>query len=88
MITKWLNTILVMLLLFFVIIFVRSERITSDRPQINIFVPWGLIAIFISFYLFWETNRVWRAKRYTRKERINGRRQQLLENVIKAKHLK
>jgi hypothetical protein len=85
MITRRLNKILVMLLLFFEILFVRSQWFPSDRVQINVYVPWGLIAIFISFYLFWETNRVVRAKRDTRRERINGRRQELLGNVIKAR---
>ena len=49
----------------------------------TIYVPWGLIAIFISFYLFREFNRVKKAKRQNRRERLNERRQQLLDNVLK-----
>ena len=50
---------------------------------LNIFVPWGLIAIFISFYLFKEFNRVRKAKRENRRVYMNERRQELLDNLLK-----
>lgn len=46
-------------------------------------VPWGLIAVFISFYLFKEFNRVKRARREERRDYLNERRQELLDNVLK-----
>jgi len=49
----------------------------------TIYVPWGLIAIFISFYLFREFNRVKKAKRENRREYMNERRKELLDNVLK-----
>lgn len=49
------------------------------------YIPWGIIAIFISFYIFKEYNRVHQAKRRERRDYINQRRQELLENVLKAK---
>jgi hypothetical protein len=64
-------------------IFVRQTNSGSDRNQITIVVPWGLIAIFISLYLFREHNRVKKAKRENRREYINERRQELLDNVVK-----
>jgi hypothetical protein len=44
----------------------------------------GLIAIFISFYLFREFNRVRQAKAEERRERLNERRQELINNVLRA----
>ena len=51
----------------------------------NLYVPWGFIAIFISLYIFREYNRVKKARQEERREEINQRRQELLDNVIKAK---
>ena len=51
--------------------------------RINIVVPWGLIAIFISLYLFREYHRVRRAKREDRREYMNQHRQELLNNIFK-----
>jgi hypothetical protein len=62
---------------------VRVYNQGSGRGQVNIVVPWGLIAIFISFYLFKEHNRVRKAKRENRREYMNERRQELLENLLK-----
>lgn len=42
-----------------------------------------MVAIFISFYLFSEFNRVRRAKRENRREYMNERRQEILDNVLK-----
>ncbi len=49
----------------------------------TIYVPWGIILIFISFFIFREYNRVSKAKRNERREAINERRQELLNNVLK-----
>jgi hypothetical protein len=57
----------------------------SIFKEMKIYVPWGFIAIFISFYIFREYNRVRRAKRDERREYLNERRQQLIDNVVKAK---
>ena len=51
----------------------------------NGYVPCGLIAIFISFYLFREYNRVRVAKREERRDETSQRRQELLDNVTKRK---
>jgi len=44
-----------------------------------------LIALFISFYVFYEYNRVKKAKREYRREYMNERRQELLDKVLKKK---
>jgi hypothetical protein len=53
----------------------------------TVYVPWGIIAIFISFYIFREYNRVHKAKRDERREYTNARRQELLDNVLKKKKI-
>ena len=58
----------------------------SSQFRINLIVPFGLIAIFISLYLFSEFNRVKRAKRYERREQLNERRNEMVDKVIKAKN--
>jgi hypothetical protein len=64
-------------------VFIRVSNQGTGRSQLNIFVPWGLIAIFISFYLFKEFNRVRKAKRENRRVYMNERRQELLDNLLK-----
>jgi hypothetical protein len=49
-----------------------------------VYIPWGLLAIGVSFYLFNEYNRVHRAKRDERREYLQERRKQLLENVLNS----
>ncbi len=51
----------------------------------TIYIPYGLVAAFISFYLFREFNRAKKTKRDERREEINERRQELLDNLLKAK---
>lgn len=63
--------------------FVRLSNSGLGSGQINIVVPWGMIAIFISLYLFREYNRVRKAKRENRREYMNKHRQQLLDNILK-----
>jgi len=46
-------------------------------------VPWGLIAVFISFYLFREFNRAKKAKREERREYMNERRKAILDSIVK-----
>ena len=65
--------------MIFTIRFLQSEGSVTN----NIFIPVGFIAIFVSFYLFREYNRVQRAKRDERREHLNERRQELLDKVIK-----
>ncbi len=74
---------LVAVLFFGYAIFARLNSPGSNQPQLNIMVPWGLIAVAISFYLFKELNRVKKAKRDERREYINERRQEILDNVVK-----
>jgi hypothetical protein len=63
--------------------FLRLDNSGSGLGQINLFVPWGMIAIFISLYLFKEFNRVKKAKRENRREYMNKHRQELLDNIFK-----
>lgn len=51
----------------------------------SINIPWGLLAIGISLYLFYEYNRVKKAKRKERRERMNEHRQGLLDKLLKSK---
>jgi hypothetical protein len=51
----------------------------------TIYVPVGFIAIFISLYLFYEYNRVKRAKRDERREERYARQQELLDNIYRSK---
>jgi len=73
----------VIILFVLVAIFLRSNHSRPDQYRVHIFVPWGMVAIFISFYLFSEFNRVRRAKRENRREYMNERRQEILDNVLK-----
>jgi len=51
----------------------------------TIYVPVGFIAIFISLYLFYEYNRVKRAKYNQRREERNDRQQELLDNIYRSR---
>jgi hypothetical protein len=65
-------------------IYSRLANNFGSRPyRVNTVVPWGLIAIFTSLYIFREYNRVTKAKRENRREYMNERRQELLDNVLK-----
>lgn len=48
-------------------------------------IPWGLIAIFISLSLFYYFKQKRRIKNEERRERINESRQQLMDSLIKSK---
>lgn len=75
--------ILILALIILTGVFIRVSNQGTGRNQLNIVVPWGLIAIFISFYLFKEYNRVRKAKYENRREYMNERRQELLDNLLK-----
>jgi len=64
-------------------IYASISNHSTNYFQINIVVPWGLIAVFVSFYLFKEYNRVKRAKRDERREYMNEHRQDLLNKVVR-----
>jgi hypothetical protein len=83
---RLLTIILVVALLISYIVFERLSHSGVSPFRVNIIVPWGLIAVFISFYLFNESNRVKKAKREERREYMNERRQQILDGVIKPKN--
>jgi hypothetical protein len=51
----------------------------------TIYVPGGLIAIFISFYYFREFHRVKRLKHDERRDSQDAVRQAYLDGIIKAK---
>jgi hypothetical protein len=63
--------------------YVRLSNSGLGPGRISFMVPWGLIAIFISLYLFREYNRVKKAKRENRREYMNKHRQELLDNILK-----
>jgi hypothetical protein len=63
--------------------YVRLSNSGLGPGRINLVVPWGMIAIFISLYLFREYNRVRKAKRENRREYMNKHRQELLDNILK-----
>jgi hypothetical protein len=75
--------IFIIALIILTAVFIRLTNFRSGHNHVNIVVPWGMIAIFISFYLFKEYNRVKKAKRENRREYMNERRQELLDNVLK-----
>ncbi len=83
--------IFILVLIILIAFLVRLYNPESGGNQLNIVaptglnfvVPTGLISIFISFYLFYEDNRVRKAKRENRREYMNERRQELLNNLYK-----
>ena len=75
--------IFTLVLLYLITDFIRRSNSGSGHTKITIVVPYGLIAAFISFYLFKEYNRVRRAKRENRREYMNERRQEILNDIFK-----
>jgi hypothetical protein len=75
--------VLIAALIILIAIFTRLSKSGSGNNRVSIVVPWGMIAIFISLYLFNEFNRIRKAKRENRREYMNERRQQLLDNLLK-----
>ena len=51
----------------------------------TIYLPGAMFAAGISLYLFYEYNRVKQAKQEERRESLNDRRQQYLQQLIEAK---
>jgi uncharacterized protein YacL len=83
---RFVTITLVVALLISYVVYNRLFNPARGSFRINIIVPWGLIAIIVSFYLFNEYNRVKRAKREERREYMNEHRQQILDGVIKPKN--
>ncbi|HTR31660.1 MAG TPA: hypothetical protein VMH27_20450 [Puia sp.] len=75
--------IFIVVFLVLVTRFVWLANSASGHRQVNVIVPWGLIAIFISLYLFKEYNRANKARRENRREYMNQRRQELLDDILK-----
>jgi hypothetical protein len=75
--------VLIAALVILIAVFTRLSNSGSGHNQVSIVVPWGMIAIFISLYLFREFNRIRKAKRENRREYMNERRQELLDNLLK-----
>jgi len=76
----------ILIFIFVVAIFEHNfHNEYSSRLQMNIYIPVGFIAVFISFYIFREYNRVKKAKRDERRDEINQRRQELLDNLFRKK---
>ncbi len=75
------------IIIYFLLIayFIKNFETNSGNFGVTIYVPWGFITIFISFYLFREFNRGKKAKRDERRAQMNERRQELLDNVLKKK---
>jgi hypothetical protein len=49
----------------------------------KIIVPGAILGSLVSLYIFYEYNRVKRGKKEERREYLNERRQELLDNVLK-----
>jgi|SRR5450432_2148457 len=79
--TRILIIVLVIVLLVGYVIYQRVSNPGSSGYRVNFFVPWGLIAVVMSFYFFSETNRVRKAKRDERREHIDERRQEILTTL-------
>lgn len=77
--------VLVAAVFFGYAIWARLDNPGANHPQMTIMLPWGLIPIFISFYLFREFNRVKKAKRTERREYMDERRREILNSVLKKK---
>ncbi len=75
--------IFTLVLLYLIADFISKSNSGSGHAKINIIVPYGLIAAFIGFYLFKEYNRVRKAKREDRREYLNERRQEILNDIFK-----
>lgn len=89
---RWFKISINPILLFGIIIYIMLTgilvRITNDKSSgygVKVYIPIWLISIFISLYYFYENNRVRKAKREERKDMLNQRRQEILDNVIKSK---
>lgn len=51
----------------------------------QITIPWGLMAIFISLFIFYAYNKVAKARREEKRERLKEKRQDYLNAILKAK---
>ena len=62
------------LVAFFILMAVKYKKII---------VPGAILGSLVSLYIFYEYNRVKRDRREERREYLNERRQELLDNVLK-----
>jgi hypothetical protein len=46
-------------------------------------IPWGFIAIFISLFTFYYFNKKARLRKQERRERLKEKRQEFLDSVLK-----
>ncbi|HTQ27496.1 MAG TPA: hypothetical protein VMI35_05175 [Puia sp.] len=69
--------VLIIILFLFYAIFVRTTK------QGGAILTWGLIAVSISLYIFYEYNRVKKAKREERRKYLDEHRQKLIENAVR-----
>ena len=51
----------------------------------TVYIPWGLIALFIVFYFSYSHNRRTRLRRQERKENLEYRNQELLDYLRRSK---
>ena len=82
---KKIIAFLVIIYLILLIFFIRSFDKILNHIEMKIYISWGIIAIFISFYIFYEYNRVKKAKKNERRDELNNRRKELLNNILKSK---
>ena len=69
--------------IFITVLIIFIAYCLLNKIQIKLFVPYGLIAAFISFYIFRESNRARKDKQDNRREYLNERRQEILNDIFK-----
>jgi hypothetical protein len=51
----------------------------------TVYIPWGLIALFISYYFFHSSTQKAKARKEAQRERLNEKRQEYLNMLMEAK---
>lgn len=51
----------------------------------TVYIPWGLIALFISYYFFHSSTQKAKARKEAQRERLNEKRQEYLNMLVEAK---
>lgn len=75
--------IFILAIIIFAADYIQVNNSGSAHGHINLEFPVGLIAIFNSLYLFYQYNRINKAKHENRREYMNERRQELLAELFK-----
>ena len=57
----------------------------TENKTAMIYIPWGLIAIFIALFYFYTYNRKSRERRDEQREALNDKRQKMLDVILKTK---